>query len=216
MQGRRLGFKPGLDYLDRCLPLKGRPARERMKESRAKTVDIRTRIGGLSPQLLGRNVIGRSPDSFRCALAGKTCYAEVNKLPVHLLVKQDVLRLDVTVHKADLIGFVQSFGDIQADLYNHALIQALSRLDQLVETPPVDQLHDDVRLSLLFTEGVDLGNMRMIQLCRSLRLALERLDKFPVVAERGKHDLDRHLAAERLVHRTIDPAHAPCADNIEQ
>ena len=75
-----------------------------------------------------------------------------------------------------------------------------------------DVRHHEEDDALRLVDGVDVDDVRMVELRRGLRLAQEaRLD---LAAERelGRQDLDRDRALQPPVFRAIDDAHAAAPD----
>ena len=96
-----------------------------------------------------------------------------------------------------------------ADLHHADRVhRARVRLHLLIEGTAAHEFHRDVRHAVLLTEGVDLGDVRVIQTGRGLCLALEALHERRVVAEGLQHHLDADPAVEHLVARQIDTTHA--------
>ena len=61
-------------------------------------------------------------------------------------------------------------------------------------------------------ETVAGGDVRVVQRGEDFRLALETREPIGVTGERGRQDLDRDLALQRRVRRTIHFTHAADAD----
>ena len=73
----------------------------------------------------------------------------------------------------------------------------------------LDQLQDEIALTLDHLETVDGAHVGMIQGGEQPRLALDAAQASRLLGKVAGHDLDRHLAAERGIERAVDAAHAP-------
>ena len=69
--------------------------------------------------------------------------AEVGDLDPALLVQQDVLRLDVAVDHAMVVGVLQGLADLRDDGQG-LLGRQLAGVQQLAEVQAVDELHEEV------------------------------------------------------------------------
>ena len=194
----------------RVLALERRLAGERMVERAAQGVDVRAEVDLLAAALLGRDVVWSAPYLVRVALHRRE--AEVHQLGRAVLGVEHVLGLHIAVHESLLRGEGERVHELLADAHHANRVEAAGiRLHVLVEGPAGHQLHRDVRHALLLSEGVYLGDVRMVEPRGSLRLALEALDELRVRPEFLQHDLDGHLAVEHLVARKVHAAHAAVA-----
>ena len=164
---------------------------------------------------VGRDVVGRAPDFGRLGVRGGGD-AEVEELGRVALVEEDVLGLDVAVDEVRRGGELEAVGDVHADLHDQRLVERLRLGDHLVEVLAADELHHDVGLALLLAEGVDLGDVGVVELGGGLRLAAEGGEELRRVAEAPQHHLDGDDAGERLVVGAVDAAHAAAAEAVEQ
>ena len=92
---------------------------------------------------------------------------------------------------------------------------ALHRVDRLRQRAAADELHRVVVVSADLAERVDRDDVRVVELRDRLGLALEPLDARRARAELGRQDLERDLAAERVLDRAEHDAHAAAADLVE-
>ena len=72
----------------------------------------------------------------------------------------------------------------------------------------LEELGDDVRRTLVRTEVVDGGDVRVVEHARGAGLLLEAFQAIGVLRERGGQHLDRDFAAEARVLRAVDLPHA--------
>ena len=163
----------------RVLALEWRLAGERVVERAAQRIDVCAEVDLLAAALLGRDVVGRAPDLVRVALHRRE--AEVHQLGRAVLGVEHVLGLHVAVHESLLGSKGERIHELLADAHHANRIEAAGiRLHVLVERPAGHQLHRDVRHALLLSEGVYLGDVRMVEPRGRLRLALEALDELRV------------------------------------
>ena len=186
-----------------------------MVERTAQAVDVAAEIGLLPPKLLRRDVVGCAPDLGGLGI-GRRSDAEVEELRGVALVEDDVLRLDVAMDQVGRGGELQPVRDVHADLHNHRLVKGGWRGYHVVEMAAADELHDDVGLALLLAEGIDLRDVRMVELGGGLGFAAERLEELRFLAKASKHDLDRHDARQSLVVGAVHAAHAPGSEASEK
>ena len=203
------------DFL-RGLPAERRPPAQRVIQRPAERIDVGTLGDLLLKNFLRRYVIRTPPDPFGRLLVRERRQAEIDQFRLHVLREQYVLRFDVTVHQADRRCGAQPRRHIQARLHHEGLVKVFVRDHQLLQRFALDELHDDVGLALLVTEGVDLRDVRVIELCRRLCLAIEALDHGLVGSHGCKQHLYRHLTIEHRVGAAIDGAHPAGADPLQQ
>ena len=85
--------------------------------------------------------------------------------------------------------------------------------DAVCERRAVDELEDErAHTSRSFLDTVDLRDVRMIERREHLRLALKSRDAIRVGGEQLGKNLDRDVAAQARVARSIHFAHAARAD----
>ena len=82
----------------------------------------------------------------------------------------------------------------------------------LVERPPLDQLHGEERNAAVFFDRVDGDDVGMIQGCDCLSLALESLPALGVRSHERGEDLQRHLPLQLRVLGDEDLPHAALAE----
>ena len=87
--------------------------------------------------------------------------------------------------------------------------------DEVGERRPLDQFHHERMYAARLLQAVYLRDVRMVQGCERLRLALEAREPVRVVREGVREHLDGDLAPERRVAGAIDLAHAAGAEGGE-
>ena len=90
--------------------------------------------------------------------------------------------------------------------------EAAARAHEVLERPPLDELHHD-ELRLAVGAGVvDADDVRVVQAGGGLRLAAEAVDEARIACELRQQDLDRDGAVEDGVDPAVHLAHAAGAD----
>ena len=93
-----------------------------------------------------------------------------------ILVQHDIGRLDIAVNDAVAVGVPERVTNLGQDGLHHRDRQRADLVDDRVESPPLDVLHDEVQDLLALLDGVNGDDVRMTQRCGRARLALEPLD----------------------------------------
>jgi hypothetical protein len=147
----------------------------------------------------------------REALLGQLRQPEVEHLHVAVAANHDVLRLQVAVGDARLVGRAESGGDLRDDVEN--LRQAGRRLPQVLpERLPVDELGGDEVRRLDVPDLVDGDDVGVVERRGGARLALEAAQVLAARRQLVEQELERDGAAQRHVLRQVDHAHPAAAD----
>ena len=109
------------------------------------------------------------------------------------------------------MGCVKRFGDLASNRHGVAYCQR-TRAEALGQRLPLDELEDESMNAVTLLEPVDGADVRMIQRCQQPRLALEPRATIRVGREDVRQNLDRHVAPERRIARTVDVTHPACAE----
>ncbi len=218
---------------DRVVAGERTPSRDHLVKDDAEGEDVGARVDRLSLRLLGGHVgdgaeqaprlgrrglahhrrrIGRG--SGRDGGAAQLGQAEVQDLRAAVLADHDVVRLQVAVGHALPVRRGEPVGDGDPELDHAGGRQASG--DLLGERSPPDQLHREEPHASVFMQPVHRRDVRVVERCEELRLALESREPLGVGRERGGQDLDRHLAVERGVDGFPDDAHAPFAEALDE
>lgn len=128
-----------------------------------------------------------------------------------MAAEHHVVRLDVAVQDARLVGGVQSIQDLEPDPRRLARAQR-ALLERRAEGAALDELHDDPRLAVLDRHVMDVDDRGVVQPRRGPRLAPHALEggrPLPLGQVVGDpRFLDRDLTVDRLVLGPPDRAHA--------
>ena len=151
-------------------------------------------------RLFGRDVVRRAQHRSGLGHAlldvERARDAEVSHLCATVAVQQDVLRLDVAMHEAVLVGEPQRAGDLDRDLERLTDVQPALPHDELLEVLTLDVLEDDVLASVLLSPVDDRDDVRMLQLRDGAGLPLEPLDEVFVPVVLLVQDLEGDVALE--------------------
>ena len=165
------------------------------------------------------------------ALAGRLRDSEVDQLDLALERHEHVLRADVAVHERQLptrlVALVVRVIEALAHLHHdearlrdrHRLAAAAAAIEDVAEVAPVDVLERDVVAGIDDAEIEDLGDVRVVQLNRDLRLVDEHLDELFVLRDVRQDALDRDEPFEALDAVGLgakDLGHTSDVDALEQ
>jgi hypothetical protein len=142
-------------------------------------------------------------------------YAEVGELRAPVLVYEHVLRLDVAVDDAALVGVGQPVGDGRPDAREHGAGERTPPVDERLQVAARDVLHDDVRglvpVEHVLSRVVDLDDVGVGEAGGGASLAPEAGAHVRAL-EVGAQDLDGDGPVEDLVAAQKDGGHAARAD----
>ena len=214
--GRRRRYVPQVLHrdLDRAV------ARERNlpgQEARtARRPSSRDRRSGrpAPPRLLGRQVLRRADDRtlLRHLARPGSRDPEVGHLDDSLGVDDHVVGLDVAMDDAVAVCVAERrenltrVGDRDRDRARAA------RADQLLESAPLDVLHDDEVRAVGLAPVEDRDDVRVREPRCMCRLAAEALDELVVVRVAPVQHLDGHATAQLLVFSEVHVGHAAAAE----
>ena len=126
--------------------------------------------------------------------------------------EEDVLRLDVAVDDALVVGGVQGAADLAPDVDHLLDRQPADAAQALVQILAFEELHDDERRPIVVAIEVgDLDDVRVAQRRDRARLVLEALVDIGVGGGLAVQDLDGEQAPGAHVPCRIHRSHAPAA-----
>ncbi len=193
---------------------KGLPIREQFVDDEPDGKDVAAAIHRPSLDLLRRHVMGRTNHRARLGQAGvgDPRDAEIQNPQDAIQVDHDVGGLDVPVHDAFLMRVVEPQGELfdQIELASQRQGSPLPNL--FGEREALDELHHDVRLTVLVAEIVDRDDVAVFQVAGRLRL-LKKAVAQPLIG--GAKELDRDGAANPGIATAIDPSHAAVPEAVD-
>ena len=157
-----------------------RPAGEAVVEQRPERVDVGAAVERVALRLLGRDVVAGSehpPGIRQRRRVVDARDAEVGQLGVAVRGQQHVVRLDVAMDHAALVGVRERRGHLDGDRERLRDRQGALQRDALVQVAPVDELADDERAPVGLAAVDDRDDARVREQRERARLALEAVDR---------------------------------------
>ena len=137
--------------------------------------------------------------------------AEVEDLDAAVLGDEDVVRLEIAVDDALVVGRGEALGDLRGVVDRLAHRQRRAS-DALAQRLALEQLGDHERRAVVSAEIVDREDVRVVELAGGARLLLEATQPVGVLGEGRGQDLEGDLATDARVARAIHLAHAADAE----
>ncbi len=217
IQSRRLGLKDSSDGRGRIGSGERMGAGAKLEEDDAESKQVRTRVNGLAADLLGRHV-GRRPElgagvgqvcERRVVEAGET---EIENLDLPIGRSDDILRLEIAMDDAPLVGRRQGLGHLRRRL-DDVRDRKRATPQLFAECFAGDVLEGDEQVMIEFLQGVDRGDARMRQRGRGSGLAAQTLASCRVVSVPRCQRLEGHRPAQPDVVGEVHDAHATLAEH---
>ena len=129
---------------------------------------------------------------------------------------KDILRLDVPMDDAVLMGMLQRGQDPDGDLRRHGGVDAPLLPDDLLEGLALDVLHHQVAVVPVHAHVQKVDDIVVGHAAGGLRLPLEAADELRVLVELGLEHLHRHAVPRALIDGAVNNGHAAHADLLHQ
>ncbi len=209
------GLRPPLDPHHH--DLEGRGAAEgdgpggHLVEDHAEREDVGLRADRLALDLLRRHVERRPDDGAglrHARLLGGLGHAEVGDVDPIRGVEHDVLRLQVAMDDALIVGGLEALGGLAEDPQQSLDRELALLLQDRREVPSVDELHRQELDAVALSEVEDAQHVRVGDAAGELDLALEALEGVGVVGDVRTNQLESDVAVEPLVMDQVDRTHA--------
>jgi hypothetical protein len=142
---------------------------------------------------------------------GELGQTEVQDLHPTVLRDHHVRRLQVAVDDPLLVRRGQRVGQRDADVEYLPQRQSAGGEDT-VKAVPLDQLHGQKMRAVVFLDGEQRDDVRVVEGGDGPGFALEARQPVGVAGHRGGEHLERHLAVKGGVHGQEDGAHAALAN----
>jgi hypothetical protein len=161
-----------------------------------------------------RRHVGRSAD-HRCAVHAALAFdrdAEIGDADVAVAVDHDVLRLQIAMEHAVLVGGEQPETELASDLQRFVRRQATDAAQQRFEIFAVDVLHRQERHAVDFADVVDSADVRVRHAAREPCFRQQLVDEARIRDQRSVHELQSDRDGEAQVIAQVDAAHASLAE----
>ena len=145
--------------------------------------------------------------------AGQAKVADLRRI---LIDEENVGRFHVAMNKAFPMRGPEPFCDLNAGFEHLFLRQTRLLLDKIIQAPVIDQLHHQIKLSVIGSGSENLHDIRMIDRCRHARFLLQLrrvIDSSPKVLTQ---QFQRNKTIEQRVARLINRPHAADAERLDQ
>ena len=218
----------GGEDLGRRRAVERRHAREHLVQHRAEREHVGARVGHVAVDALRRDVAGcpeqrlrdrlarrRRGRPLRRAAAAQAGEAEVEDLHPPVAGQDDVRGLDVVVQDAPRVGRGEPVADLDRGLERLADGQPAAQQPAL-QRLSLDELEDDVRDVALVPDIVDGHDRRVLDRSGGARLVLEQPEPLGVARRLEIEELDRDVAAEAGVARTVHLGHPADTEGGEE
>ena len=130
--------------------------------------------------------------------------AEIHHFDGAFVVDQDVLGLDVAMQNAAAVGVIERLQNLQ-----HHRHRALPRQGhEIPQHRAVDELHHQAQAVAILQQGVELGDVGVVELGLQAGLFAKTLHHAGTGGVFAAQPLDGHLALQQQVHGAIHHAHS--------
>ncbi len=220
---RRVVLDDGGHGLGRTVALEGAPAGGHFIQDQPEGKLVGAKIGWFAPRLLGRHVPHRAQDGPangglpvpRPLTPGpQLSQSEVEDLDSLLAGDHDVLRLEVAVGDAGLVGGGHPIGHLNRQIEQSPYRQRATG-QQRPQGQAVHQLGDEVGYAVLGSDVVNGEDVGVVEGGDSSSFLLKAPLPFGVLHRRRGQDLDRHFAPQPGVAGAVDLAHTAGAELLQ-
>ena len=200
----------------------GALAGEHFVKHDAEAVDVRAVIGG-AILLLRRGVVGRAlrHGSIRpwrpvrlFGIADDLRDAEVRDLHRARFVDEQVLRLDVAMDDAVIVGALQRLADGRHDAERLLRREAFG-LQELAQIHAIDELHEQKVEAARLPEVMHADDVRVIQRGERMGLLFKPCRKLRIIRPLRCEQFQRDEAVQRFLPRLVNHAHAATTEAFE-
>ena len=195
-------------------PSNGTVPREDLVEERSQREDVGPGVGPLPTDLLWRHVVRRAHDRSGPGDVGgpEPRQPEVEDLDVPGRLDVDIAGLQVPVDDALGVGEREAVAQLHHDLELPAQVAERALPQGLAQVEPLEELHRHVGDPGLLAEVEHGDDVRVVEPCRRLRLALEALPELRVGGEGRADRLQGDVPVEKGIVGLVHLAHRTLAD----
>ncbi len=139
--------------------------------------------------------------------------AKIGEMGLVVVVKDDVVRLDVSVNNVLLVGVAQSARNLANDIHGPWQRHAVSNPRHQVAA--LHERHGEkVKLANGFHE-IEGHNIGMFQGGHHAGFPLETVHRFPIPRFIQRQDLECNPLVQILIHGFVDRSHAPASKSLD-
>src|SRR5579885_102107 len=196
------------DNIYRRLSFKGWIPGQHFKENRCHRVQVRARVRRTSTfGLLRRDIVRRPHKDVRLSQRNRlpaARQAEIGDFHNILAVNHDILWFDIAMNHAMPVCCIEPLANLPCIVQCAQWFHWTMRQGVVFQILPVYIVHDDIMQIVIVSIVENTYNVRIAQLQKYMRLALETRQKLAIVGEFKMHDFDRVDAIVFGVARNID------------
>ena len=190
-------------------------ARDQLVQDEPRREEVAPPVHRPGPHLLRRHVVRSAHEQAAAPRrAPEARDAEVHHLGRPPAGQEQVGRLHVAMDDAVVVRVSEAGQELEHDGKRRARVGPQSAFDRALEVDPLEQLHGDERRALVLAQLVDGDDVRVLETRHRARFAQEPLLVLRVRGPRA-HDLQGHVAVERLVAAAEHHAHRALAHEVE-
>lgn len=152
----------------------------------------------------------------RCGRKGGFGNAEIAQIGISILVEQDVIRLDVPMDNAVLMGERERAANLVDDAHC-AVKRKRSGMNERSQTAAAQPAHDKIGGAVILAPVVEQwDDVQVIELGNDAGFGFETLDEFRFVGTFGQDDLDGDFAVQSSLIRPVDCPKSTGSDALAQ
>ncbi len=140
---------------------------------------------------------------------------EVHEFDLSVAVNQDVLRFDVTVNNAAIVGVLQAVADLRRKT-KYIRRWQIRIAEQLAQVGAIDIFHHDETPRSGLACIVHIDDVGMVELCQCSRFLLEAFQAAITLGNFLREQLDGNGSVEIRLPRLVDGTHAAVTDQLQQ
>ena len=141
--------------------------------------------------------------------------AKIQNLRLSAIRDEDVRWLDVSMDDPGGMSGIQGIGELRAQFQDFVAFEAPLFQESCLECLPRDHFHHDEGLTFVLADFVNRTDVGMIESGGGTRFPFESRNPDRIVAKPVRENLDRNLASQFLVLRSIHLSHATFSQGRE-
>jgi hypothetical protein len=184
---------------------------QQLVKDHAQRVNVGARVDGLALHLLRRHVCGRSNHAAgrgqSLLVVDELRDAEVEDLRLAAIRDEDVVRLDVAMYDAEVMGDADRRKQLLQQVHRHVHAETPVLVEPRAHRAAFDPLHDDEQHRAVLVEVVDADDARVVQRRYGRGLAVEALAEVRVARVLLGQDLDGDRYLQARMRGAINDSH---------